>query len=83
MGFLCEIYFEKCYYVLCQKENKQYILQDRGDGHLGFMHEQDPKIKNNMRNDFLIRNSQVVLRIVFCGHLRFMHEQDIKIKNTV
>ena len=52
MSFSCEIYN-----VFCEKENKQYILQDDGGGHLGFMLEQYLKIKNNVTNDFLIQNS--------------------------
>ena len=44
--------------VLCQKENKQYIFQYGGGGHLGFMCEQYLKVRKNVRNYFLIQNSQ-------------------------
>ena len=42
----------------CQKENKQYIFKNGGCGHLGFMCEQELKVEKNVRNYFLIRNSQ-------------------------
>ena len=29
----------KLHIAFCQKENKEYILQDCGGGHFGFMHE--------------------------------------------
>ena len=68
MSFSYEIYIEKWYYMSfsVKKENKQYILEDCG-GHLGFIDEQDLKIKNSIRYDLLIQNPhcKVVLHIVF------------------
>ena len=31
---------------------RKYIFQDGGGDHLGFMYEQDLKVKKNVRNDF-------------------------------
>ena len=50
MNFSCEIYFENSSFFL----NKEYISQDGGGSHLGCMHEQSLKIKNSVKNDFLI-----------------------------
>ena len=84
--------------VFCQKENKQYIFQDSSGGHLGFTYKQDPKAKNYVKIDFIIRNlkSQLILHIVLWrklkniyffkegsdGHLGFVHKQDFKIRNS-
>ena len=43
----------------CQKENKLYILQDCGGSHLGFMDEQDLKIKSSIRNDLFIKKNHI------------------------
>ena len=40
-----------------ENKNKQYISQDDGGSHLGFMYEQDLKVMKNVGNYFLIKNS--------------------------
>ena len=51
---------------LCVQIEFKNIFQDGGGGHLGLMCEQDLKVRKNVRNYFLIRNSQrqLILHIV-------------------
>ena len=37
--------------IIFIQTNQQYILQDSGGGHIGFMHEQDLKFNNDIRKD--------------------------------
>ena len=64
--------------AFCQK-TPQYICQDACGGHLGFMHEQDLKVEQNVINDFLIRNiqRQVVMHIVFWRKMKKMFSKMI------